>query len=149
MKPNCFFPASYEVIEIASQEVKNFWPVPTSRLQSLTSVLIWFTTHCISCNSHDYRFLYDQFKLNVDNFTVKTWTNSFKFELLSVILLHTMLEFDLLFSFTKENWTFESFQLTVYEILRGGKFKLSTKSSPKNKQSMNWKMVRIFSERNR
>ena len=107
------------------------------------------TTRCISCNSHNYRFLSNQFKLNVDNFTVKTWTNSFKFELLSVILLHTMLEFDLLFSFTKENWTFESFQLTVYEILRGGKFKLSTKSSPKNKQSMNWKMVRIFSERNR
>ena len=35
-------------------------------------------TRCISCISHNYWFLYQWFKLNVDNFTVENWTNSFK-----------------------------------------------------------------------
>ena len=70
-------------------------------------------TRCISRNSHNCRFLFDWFKLNVENFTVENWTNSLKLELLSVILLHSMSEFEEFFSFTYFTlliyWSFESF----------------------------------------
>ena len=85
-----------------------FLSVLTSRSRSLTSVLIWIMTSCFSCNIHNYRFFYNQCKLNVDNFNVESWTISFKLELLFAILPHSVFEFDLLFSFTNiylENWT--------------------------------------------
>ena len=52
-------------------------------------------------------------------FSIEYWTNSFKTELLSVILSHTGIEFDLLFNFTqsmtKSNWSFEDFWLTCFD----------------------------------
>ena len=51
-------------------------------------------------------------------FSLEYWTNSFKTELLSVILSHSGIEFDLLFNFTqsmnKINWSFECFWLTLF-----------------------------------
>ena len=112
-----------------------FLSVLTSRSRSLTSVLIWIMTSCFSCNIHNYRFFYNQCKLNVDNFNVESWTISFKLELLFAILPHSVFEFDLLFRFTNiylQNWTEVSkifdwlICLFWNEILRGGKFKLPT-----------------------
>ena len=97
-----------------------FLSVLTSRSRSLTSVLIWIMTSCFSCNIHNYRLFYDECKLNADNFNVESWTISFKLELLSVILFHSVFEFDLFFGFTKRNWTFQAFELTLLWLFRAG-----------------------------
>ena len=52
-------------------------------------------------------------------FSLEYWTNSFKTELLSVILSHSGIKFDFLFNFTqsmtKSNWSFEDFWLTCFD----------------------------------
>ena len=72
-------------------------------------------------------------------FSLEQGTFCFKLELLLAILPHSDKKFNIFFSLTKQNWIFESFQLTVYEILRGGNFKLSTAASAKtDKNKKNW-----------
>ena len=55
-------------------------------------------------------------------FSLKYWTNSFKTELLSVILSHSGIKFDILFNFTQRilerNWSFGKFWLIVLIIAR-------------------------------
>ena len=57
-------------------------------------------------------------------FSLEYWTNSFKTELLSVILSHSGIEFDLLFNFTqsmtKSDWSFEDFWLTCFDYYAAG-----------------------------
>ena len=57
-------------------------------------------------------------------FSIEYWTNSFKTELLSVILSHSGIEFDLLFNFTqsmtKSDWSFEKFWLTCFDYYAAG-----------------------------
>ena len=111
-----------------------FWRVRTSRLKDLTFISTWIATRWFFLNMHNYLFIQRRLILDLDIFPVELWTIFLKFELLFFILFHSVFEFDHLFYFTKETWTFKSFQLTVYEILRGGKFKLSTASSAKTKK---------------
>lgn len=106
------------MFESSLQIVKNFLACMDLLTQKLlTRASIWIrllVSWQLSKLAVDFRV-----KLICDKiFSLEYWTNSFKTELLSVILSHSGIEFDLLFIFTqsmtKSNWSFENFWLTLF-----------------------------------
>ena len=101
---------------------KNFWHVWISWLKNyLPELQIWIrllVSWQLSKLAVDFHV-----KLICDKiFSLEYWTNFFKMELLSVILSHSGIKFDILFNFTQimleRNWTFENFWHFVLIIAR-------------------------------
>ena len=110
------------VFESSLQIVKNFLACMDLLTQKLlTRASIWIrllVSWQLSKLAVDFRV-----KLICDKiFSLEYWTNSFKTELLSVILSHSGIKFDILFNFTQRilerNWSFEKFWLIVLIIAR-------------------------------
>ena len=89
----------------------------------LTKASIWIrllVSWQLSKRAVDFRV-----KLTCDKiFSLEYWTNSFKMELLSVILSHSGIDFNFLFKFTQRmywrNWMFWKFWLTCFDYCAAG-----------------------------
>ena len=107
------------MIKLSSKNFTNFWACSNLMDKNLT---FHFNLKGKELDSSQLSKLEVDFcvKLICDKiFSLKYWTNSFKTELLSVILSHSGIEFDLLFNFTqsmtKSDWSFEDFWLTCFD----------------------------------
>ena len=112
--------AELNVFESSPQNVKKFLLCLDLLTQKfLTCILIWNEIYLFRHNNHNQRLILVSNLIGVGYSLLNIGLFSLKFELLSLILFHSGIQFDLLFNFTqsmtKSNWSFEDFWLTCFD----------------------------------